>query len=304
MRCFQCIYKHLSASLSYGKEIISGHSKDAELDHRIDFLGQLVNCEHHLELMDLNLFQEMKNFRTMIQQKQVKIEMSDLQFIREFYIKVENLQTGTVQAENQDLIAETEIDLIYQKIKNKDHFLFSLASVKKNLKGIRKIFVLDQKIDEAADENIEFVNVPLIDFLQDQNLTKTIAIMPENSIILKETEIKNIPVSFSLTKTDIETMKFLKMKNASSNKNYDYRKIQIVNKEKLKLSLDDYSGEFPLTVYFNLNPIHSMNDFNSIVFIDKKICCSNKSNLKIKHFASWNDEGFEEIKKYIDENTK
>lgn len=303
MKCFQCIYKHLAASLSYGKEIISGHNKNAILDHRIDFLGELVNSEHHLELIDLNLFQEMKNFRTMIQQKQVKIDMSDLEFIRQFYLKVENLQQGIKTEENQDQI-DSEIDLIYPKIKNKDHFLFSLASVKKNLKGIRKIFVLDQKIDEAADENIEFVNIPLIDFLQDQELTENIAIMPENSVVLKETEIKNIPVSFSLTKTDIETMKFLKMKNASSNKNFDNRKIQIVNKEKLKLSLDDYLGEFPLTVYFNLNPAHAMNDFNSIVFIDKKICCSNKSNLKIKHFASWNDEGFEEIKKYIDENTK
>jgi hypothetical protein len=31
--------KHISTALSYGKEIISGHGKGSDLDHRIDFLG-------------------------------------------------------------------------------------------------------------------------------------------------------------------------------------------------------------------------------------------------------------------------
>jgi hypothetical protein len=39
MKCFDCVLKHLSAALSFGKEILSGHSMGNELDHRIDFLG-------------------------------------------------------------------------------------------------------------------------------------------------------------------------------------------------------------------------------------------------------------------------
>jgi hypothetical protein len=48
MVCYECVLKHLAAALSYGKEIISGHGQGAELDHRIDFLGEITNAEHHL----------------------------------------------------------------------------------------------------------------------------------------------------------------------------------------------------------------------------------------------------------------
>ena len=39
MICFECISKHLSAALSYAKEVMSGHGKGSELDHRPDLLG-------------------------------------------------------------------------------------------------------------------------------------------------------------------------------------------------------------------------------------------------------------------------
>jgi len=39
MKCIECVLKHLATALSFGKEIMSGHSIGNELDHRIDFLG-------------------------------------------------------------------------------------------------------------------------------------------------------------------------------------------------------------------------------------------------------------------------
>jgi len=39
MKCLSCALKHISVALSYGKEILSGHGKGSELDHRPDFLG-------------------------------------------------------------------------------------------------------------------------------------------------------------------------------------------------------------------------------------------------------------------------
>lgn len=51
MNCLQCVRKHLANSLSYAKEIVSGHGMGANPDHRPDLLGELGNAEHHLETM-------------------------------------------------------------------------------------------------------------------------------------------------------------------------------------------------------------------------------------------------------------
>lgn len=39
MKCWDCALKHLAGALSYGKEILTGHAKGAELDHRPVCLG-------------------------------------------------------------------------------------------------------------------------------------------------------------------------------------------------------------------------------------------------------------------------
>ena len=44
MKCYSCVLKHLSTALSFGKEILSGHSKGDELDHRIDFIRRDFKC--------------------------------------------------------------------------------------------------------------------------------------------------------------------------------------------------------------------------------------------------------------------
>ena len=56
MICYECVLKHIAGALSYGKQVLSGHTLGAELDHRIDFLGQIKNAEDHLQLMDKNLW--------------------------------------------------------------------------------------------------------------------------------------------------------------------------------------------------------------------------------------------------------
>ena len=69
MKCYDCVLKHLAAALSYAKEIRAGHDRNAELDHRPDLLGELVNAEHHLELLDPALCQSAAELRKKLQEK-------------------------------------------------------------------------------------------------------------------------------------------------------------------------------------------------------------------------------------------
>lgn len=304
MNCYTCVYKHISGALSYAKEIIAGHGKGAELDHRIDFIGELVNLEHHLELVDSGLFQELRNYRESITEKHVQIDESDLQFLRDLFIKIENFETGNeIKAINQNAILD-DIDIIYHKVENMEHFKLSLASVQKHLKHIKNIYVLSDKIEEFAGiSGINLVNLNLIDFVN-QNESENFAVISENCVILKQTDSRNIPPTFCNQKIDVQTLSFLKQRNIVNYKNFDNRKIQIINKEKFIQSNKDYVGDFPLTVYFNSFNIHSVNELQYIVSINGKICCSNKSNLKIRNFAVYSDSGFEHLKNYLDENQK
>lgn len=78
MKCYECLYKHLAGALSYGKEIISGHGEGAELDHRPDFLGELVNAEHHAELISREFAGEIKAFRSALQGRGLQVEEDTL----------------------------------------------------------------------------------------------------------------------------------------------------------------------------------------------------------------------------------
>ena len=71
MKCWDCALKHLAGALSYGKEILTGHTKGAELDHRPDLLGELVNCEHQAELLDRELFNRVSTLRKQLQVRHV-----------------------------------------------------------------------------------------------------------------------------------------------------------------------------------------------------------------------------------------
>jgi hypothetical protein len=88
MKCYECVLKHLSTALSFGKEILSGHSMGNELDHRIDFLGEITNAEQHLEFIDNTLFARISEYRKNIQAKKVMIDFQDLEFIRKLYLDV------------------------------------------------------------------------------------------------------------------------------------------------------------------------------------------------------------------------
>ena len=79
MKCWDCLLKHLAGAVSYGKEVMSGHGRGNELDHRIDFLGELINAEHHAETMDSHLFEIISNIRKKLHAIQAPVR---IRFIR------------------------------------------------------------------------------------------------------------------------------------------------------------------------------------------------------------------------------
>lgn len=89
MKCKDCVLKHLAAAMSYGKEIISGHGQDGTPDHRPDFLGELVNAEHHLAQMSAELLNKVMVIRTAAQNKHMTPSEEDIDQLREIWIEAD-----------------------------------------------------------------------------------------------------------------------------------------------------------------------------------------------------------------------
>ena len=93
MKCKNCALKHIAAAISYGKEIMSGHTKGAELDHRPDFLGELVNAEHHLKLLDARGYNIIINLRRKLQKLDHIPSMADIEYLRHIWLLTDKLET-------------------------------------------------------------------------------------------------------------------------------------------------------------------------------------------------------------------
>lgn len=304
MKCFDCVLKHLSAALSFGKEILSGHSMGNELDHRIDFLGEITNAEQHLELIDNTLFDKISAYRKEIQTKKVMIDFQDLQFIRKLYLDVEILEgdLSPVQGLNK---AYNAVDIVYDRVDNKEWFQMSYSSLKKHLQNYRNIYVLSTSIDLSDYADVEVVNSDIYTFAMNENLSEYFIVMYENTGFLKNVDGMNLINTFSVfpDKDIVDTFRFIRNKGIQGAiYNYDGVKPQLINKAKFNEVIEDYRGNYPLTVYFYAAKNTTRN--NNVYFsvnVDRNICCSTKDGLKRKVFIKWNENGFESLKKYLDE---
>jgi hypothetical protein len=90
MKCPACVLKHLSAAISYAKEVQSGHNRRHELDHRPDLLGELVNAEHHLKLLDNNICGSVSTLRKKLQDNGINPGLAEIEYIRSLWKMVEN----------------------------------------------------------------------------------------------------------------------------------------------------------------------------------------------------------------------
>lgn len=304
MICFDCVLKHLSAALSFGKEILSGHGLGSDLDHRIDFLGEIVNSEQHLELIDKNIFTEISDFRKRLQGENILISNSDLEFIRAVFLKVERLKLNPVKNPTETSSFYTELEknpvIVYEKVTNKDWFDLSYKTVKENCKDFSKIVVLKT---EVPLEEVEVLNLTLKEFVE--TATEDFILIPENSGFNKTFSAKKIFNSFSFKLPENffpAVPEFLRKKGIEETVGcYDNIKPQVINPAKMREVLEEYYGEFPVTIYCYFQEKNRVDDLTVTAFADRKVCCGLKRDLESKNFVRWNETGFEFYKSYLDE---
>lgn len=298
MICYNCVLKHLSTALSFGKEVMSGHSLGDELDHRIDFIGEISNAEQHLELIDKDLFTEISTYRKEIQGKDVLLEPEDLEFIRKLYIKVENVKNGI---ENITLIPESiseNPDIVYLNVTNKDFFDLSYKTLKLHLKNYAKIYVLNTSIDLSEYNDLIILNQNLKEFMKRTDITPDVLVLNENMGILKDIDAKQIYPTFSnkFNKDIIEDIKPT-LKHMFI---YDDLKIQPINVKIFNEVMKIKETKYFITCYFywsNLN--RGLSDNMISVNVDRPVCCSIRSNLKVRTFMRWNQSAFESLKREL-----
>ncbi len=316
MICWDCVLKHLAGALSYGKEVLSGHTRGAGLDHRVDFLGELVNAEHHLELMDRGVLNIVSNFRKEMQAKKGMVGIEDLATVRRMYLKAEELSGAT----NETQLRETgnafrsdfgalnyenrtggkitalypeytgNLDVVYNFVDDYEQFKYSYESIRKYALNHGKIYVLKSEID-LTDFEVETIGKSLSEFCADERLTEDFLLTGQNMALLREFDVrKSFPVfSYKVIKEMHETMKFLKEKGYQGHIYlWDGIKQQPVNKSKYLELMKEVETDHPLTAYYSLkNEEKSFNAQNIVCHIDRPVCCSTKSMLKNSCFVTW-----------------
>ena len=311
MKCFQCCYKHLAAALSYGKEIISGHNESNELDHRIDFLGQLVNLQHHLELINKQLFEAAKAQRSDLQSRSVAVTEADLEAIREQYkaleafekkIKVDvptSIKQSYYDSKNYN---QTKFTVIIDNPANQTYFRTCYNLLKSNVMNQIDIVVINPAFDvesyevRSADSLYAFLS-------DDAEATASIVYMKENQLILK-------PFDFNfLDNTYVQQPAACKdLLKAKGIKKFCYSwqagKPQIINKDKYLEVMQNIQTPDKMSFYFNMTGTEAKkNSAFSVVTLEKALCCSNKAKISRSFFASFtNNEGFQSLTEWIAKN--
>ena len=307
MKCFECCFKHLAGALSYGKEILSGHDKNNPLDHRIDFLGELVNCEHHLGLINQGLADELKAYRQNIQNKHVELNQADLEKLREFYKKVEDVEknnakpfekVGAIKNYSQD-----EFSVIYFKPKNEQWFDLSYQLLKINCLNKINIYAVQPEIQLKDYPDIKVVKDNIYDLIKTDEITENFVYMQDNYFILRNFDFNFLSNTYRQIKAlNEEDLRKRGVKGFC----YDWDcKPQMFNKNDYIKTMEGITDNLP-TCYFNINRQgENLNSHFQVVDLDRVICCSNKAKITSVNFCTCrNDLAFSSFKKWIDETGK
>lgn len=266
MNCLLCCLKHVACSLSYAKQIMNGHGKNSELDHRIDFLGQLVNLEHHLSTYNQKYAFDVREYREGLQNRSMMPKNDDLDILRKIY---STLQSGHIPIQQIRLEKlDSFPSIVFLNINNAEYFNLCYTLIKRFAKNYSKIYYIDSNIDLA-----EYADVSKISFADIQE--KYVWLFNnEQTLIIRETELdKSYPLTF----------------------NDDFPKL--IEKDKYK----PYFQNRNIQEYIKNNKIQPY-PFTKYGFIlDKKICCSNTVKMKNLNFCVYtSDQAFQSIKKYFD----
>lgn len=296
--CFECVYKHLAGALSYAKEVMGGFDKTADLDHEIDFIGQLVNAEHHLQLISKAFYEQVRGFRKSCQSKSMKLEEADIDFLRKIYKEIAEYEQKNIKstldtkksiaqkASPVKLQEQEKYTVVYEKVKDAELFDLSYKTLKLNALNDIKIIVLGSESD-LSSYDVEVVDTDLYSLLlSDKVAEENFIYMKENQLITKKFDFNYLFNSYK--QAFAENLDFLKnfdidKKNVYS---WDSGKPQLLNKTDYLKIMQGKEQNYLLTTYFLLKkekPVY--NSFYSVVEIDKKLCCSLKQKANSLIFA-------------------
>lgn len=298
MKCEECVLKHLATALSFGKEILSGHDENNELDHRIDFLGEISNAEQHLELIDQNLFNEISIFRKNIQSKDVNVDGEDLMFIRSIFRKVELVKNKESYSDTYKIYS-SPLDVVYINVKNSDYFDLSYNLLKKNLINYGKIYVVNSDIDTSKYDVIKD-DKDIFEFMKRSDLSEDVIFMNENMTFINTFDAKKMFSSYINGKNNKNIVKdIIKELPQRSGRVYNFEDVkpQPINVKKWNEIITKKYDKFT-SVYLNMVNEKHANDTICTVEVIKPICCGVKQSLKNKKFIRWDENGFESLKNF------
>lgn len=310
MKCFQCLYKHLACALSYSKEIIAGHNQTHYLNHKIDFLGQLVNAEHHLQMIDQSLFNKLAVFRRDLQGRSLDVTQTDMDTIRQIYSQINDLEKrnsktpesirqrySTTKYRTQD-----KYTVIYDGIKDIDRFKKSYELLRLNVvNDLQVIVCASPDVDLSEFPQITAVDTDLYSLLaEDQTITDNFVYMKDSYFIIKTYDFNFLFSSYTQKRAKDQG----KIRQAGAKRfcySWDSGKPQIINRQKYLEVMKDFQTEDVLSAYFNLTGTKpQFNNIYNTVILDKKLCCSNKSKIAVCSFVqAVNQEGFNSLVQWL-----
>ncbi len=340
MKCWECLLKHLAGALSYGKEVMTGHGRGAELDHRIDLIGELVNGEHHAELLEHGLFQRLSALRKDLQLRRGNVTPKDLEVIRRLYLETErrsegapiemhhgqptpiptephrpgrpNAQPPLFQAAELALAEkpypayEKNLDIVFGHVDSLEFFRYAMASIRRFLSNYGKIYVLRSEVDLSEFPDVETVGRTPLDFLRNAAVSEDFLWWEPSMALLRPVDAKQSFPSYSPRGMQgmQDAVKTLRedQQHQGTIVAWDHCKPQPVNKAQYLALMDGIETSFPMTVYFSLKKEPPrISDMTVTAMIDRPICCSMKRQLRECSFVTWNQAGFSSLEPLLRE---
>lgn len=264
---------------------------------KLIFYGELINAEHHLELINIDIFNELRTFRKNCSEKRLKLEEADLDTIRAIYNKVLTFETRGYSLKNIASIAQNNTEtkvydqtlwtIVYDSPEDEEMFDLSFTLLKRNVVNEHQILVLTPKISMTKyADYVEIVPQTLLGAIRAEKIVgEEFVYMKENQMFLKPFDLNFLFNSFrQQLAPNADFLKELGVKKYPYI--WDVGKPQVINKKQFSITLTEDMKTNLLTTYFNLIGAEpKYNERFNVLTLDRALCCSNKAKIGRMNFA-------------------
>lgn len=291
MKCKDCVLKHIANAMSYAKEILAGHGIGGTPDHRPDYLGELVNAEHHLEHISVELLNRVMVIRTAAQMRRMMPVETEIDSLREIWIAVEafDVPDGVVMTGSLQYAEPVQHTTVETKTDRPVHIYNSYPDLEKMDKV--GYVMAEEWFDEDNDEkrrlfiSLAGKHAPNAVFYTGTDVVqyegKYLWVFPFNCFINQNTDMKQPTVAHvsegrkaSYIPRLVETSKYLEAKERTGLSD----PVDILDAMELPPMSPQLSEEY------------------AVVMVTRKPCCSVKSRLRTQPFVKVDDNGWPYMK--------